>query len=110
MFALGLCIKKKKIVQLFCPIGISHIGNLGGFPWRKPAVKELHSKTFGACAGCFSVSIICPPLTWTVGSLTCAQILTMHAIAYGGVWTHVRESALKVTLGEKSLATWGIGE
>ena len=31
-----------------------------------------------------SVSIIHQTLTWTTGSLTCAQML-MHAIAHGGV-------------------------
>ena len=36
--------------------------------------------------GCFSVSIIHPTLTWTTGSLTCAQML-MLAIAHGGVRT-----------------------
>ena len=51
-------------------------------------------------AGCFSVFIIHRTLTWTTGSLTCAQIL-MHAIAHGGVRTHVRESALKVASGRK---------
>ena len=45
--------------------------------------------------GCFTVSIIHRTLTWTTGSLTCAQML-MHAIAHGVVGTHVRESALKV--------------
>ena len=37
-------------------------------------------------AGCFGVSIIHRTLTWTTGSLTCAQIL-MHAIAHGGIRT-----------------------
>ena len=45
--------------------------------------------------GCFRVSIIDQTLTWTAGSLTCLLML-MHAIAQGSVWTHVRESALKV--------------
>ena len=31
----------------------------------------------------------------------------MHVIAHEGVWTHVRESAGKLTLGEKSLAAPG---
>ena len=31
--------------------------------------------------------------------------MLMQAIAHRGVQTHVRESALKITLGEKSLAT-----
>ena len=51
-------------------------------------------------AGYFSVSIIHRTLTWTTGSLTCAQVL-MHAIAHGGLRTHVRESALKVDSGRK---------
>ena len=51
-------------------------------------------------AGCFSVSIIHPTLTWTTGPLTCAQIL-MHAIAYGRVRTHIKESSLKVNSGRK---------
>ena len=51
-------------------------------------------------AGCFSVSIIHQILTRTTGSLTRAQILK-HAIAHGGVRTHVRESALKVDSGRK---------
>ena len=60
-------------------------------------------------AGCFRVSIIHRTLTWTTGSLTCAQML-MHAIAHGGVRTHVRESALKVDSGriKKSLPRQGI--
>ena len=51
-------------------------------------------------AGCFGVSIIHQTLTWTKGSLTCAQML-MHAIAQGGVRTHVRECALRVDSGKK---------
>ena len=51
-------------------------------------------------AGCFSVSISHRTLTWTTGSLTCAQML-MHAIAHRGVRPHVRESALKVDSGRK---------
>ena len=50
--------------------------------------------------GCFRVSIIHRTPTWTTGSLTCAQML-MHAIAHGGVRTHVRESALKLDSGRK---------
>ena len=46
-------------------------------------------------AGCFSVSIIHRTLTWTTGSLKCAQMLT-HAIAHCGCTDTVRESALKV--------------
>ena len=50
--------------------------------------------------GVFSVSVIHQTLTWTTGSLTCAQML-MHAIAHRGVRTHVRESARKVDSGRK---------
>ena len=57
-------------------------------------------------AGCFSVSIIHRTLTWTTGSLTCAQML-MRAIAHRDIRTHVRESAQKVDSGRKSLATPG---
>ena len=37
-------------------------------------------------AGCFIVSIIHQTLTWTTGSLTCAQVLA-HVIAHVGVRT-----------------------
>ena len=57
-------------------------------------------------AGCFSVSIIHRTLTWTTGSLTCAQML-MRAIAHRDIRTHVRESALKVDSGRKFLAAPG---
>ena len=35
-------------------------------------------------AECFSASMFHRTLTWTTGSLTCAQML-MHAVAHGGV-------------------------
>ena len=60
---------------------------------RLPNLPTVH-------AGCFSVSIIHRTLTWTTGSLTCAQML-IHAIEHGGVRTHVRESVLKVESGRK---------
>ena len=46
------------------------MGNSGCFPRGKPAATE--SRT--VYAGCFSVSIIRWTLTWTTGSLTCAQM------------------------------------
>ena len=52
-------------------------------------------------AGCLSVSINHWTLTWTTGSITCAQML-MHANAHRGVQTHVRECALKVDYGRKN--------
>ena len=66
------------ISQLYCPIGSSPMGNSGAFPgesqmWQSRATQPtVH-------AGCFNVSIIYRTLTWTTGSLTCAQIL-VHAI------------------------------
>ena len=67
-------------------------------------------------AGCFSVSKIHPTLTWTTGSLTCAQMLK-HAIAHGGVRTHVRDSAptddswrkIPRRIGESKLRQWRAG-
>ena len=50
-------------------------------------------------AGCCRVSIIHRTLTWTTGSLTCAQ-MSMHAIAHGGVRAP-KKSALKVDSGKK---------
>ena len=76
------------VLHLYCPNDISPMGNSGCFPWGKPAATTVH-------AGYFSVSIIHQTLTWTTGSLMCAQIL-MHANAHRGVWTHLRKSALKV--------------
>ena len=57
-------------------------------------------------AGSFNVSIIHRTLTWPTGSLTCAQML-MRAIAHEGCTDTVRESALKVDSGRKSLAALG---
>ena len=92
-------------LQPCCPNGISPMGNLGCFPQGKPAVTEFHDPTYGAC-GCFSVSIIHQTPSWSRGSLTCTLML-MRAIAYGGVQTHVRESALKVDSGRIFLAAPG---
>ena len=58
-------------------------------------LRQSHTTQPTVHAGCFSVSIIHRTLTWTTGSLTCAQML-MHVIAHEGVRTHVRESAQKV--------------
>ena len=35
--------------QLYCPNGISLMGNLGCLPWGKPAATELPYPTYGAC-------------------------------------------------------------
>ena len=65
---------------------------------QRKASCDSHSTRPTVYAGCFSVSIIHWPLTWTTGSLTCTQML-MHAVAQRGVW--------KLTLGEKSFAASG---
>ena len=46
-------------------------------------------------AGCFIVSIIHRPLTWTTGSLTCTQIL-MHATDHAGVRTQKVDSGRNI--------------
>ena len=58
--------------------------------------------------GCFGISIIHRTLTWTTGSVTCAQMF-MHAIAHGGVRTYVRESALLKVDSEREIPR-GTGE
>ena len=74
---------------------------LGFLPWEiqvafpgESQLRQSHATKATVHAGCFSVSIIHQTLTWTTGTLTCAEML-MHVIAHVGVWTHVRESALK---------------
>ena len=73
--------------------GISPMGN-SAFS-GKIQLRQSRTTQPTVHARCFSVSIIHRNLTWTTVSLTCAQML-MHAIAYGGVRKHVRESSLKV--------------
>ena len=57
--------------------------------------------------GCFSVFIIHRILTWTTGSLTCAQGI-MHAIAHGEARTHVRVCTENWLLEKK--ITWRTGK
>ena len=57
-------------------------------------------------AGYVCVAIIHRTLTWTPGSLSCAQML-MHAIAHRAVWTPKESLHWKLTLGRKSLAAPG---
>ena len=74
---------------------------MGFLPWeiwvafpRESQLRQNRATQPTVHAGCFSVSIIHQTLTWTTGSLTCAQML-MHVIAYGVVWTHLRQPSLK---------------
>ena len=91
--------KPNFFLQLYCPNGISPMGNLGCFPQGKPAAQSCATQPT-VHAWCFSVSRIHHTLIWTTGSLTCAQML-MHEIAHRGIWTNIRESALKVDCGGK---------
>ena len=58
--------------QLYCPTGISRMGNSCRFPQRKSPVTESRYPTFGACWFFFSVSTIHRTPTWTTRFLTCA--------------------------------------
>ena len=75
-------------------------GKFGFLSQEKASFRKSRTTHPTVHAECFSVSMIYQTLTWTTGSLTCAQTL-MHAIAHGGVQTHVRESALRVDCGRK---------
>ena len=39
----------KILLQLYCPNGISPMGNSGCFPWEKPAMTESRYSTYCAC-------------------------------------------------------------
>ena len=80
---------------------------MGFLPWEirvafsvESRLRQSRANQPTVHAGCFSVSIIHRTLTWTTGSLTCAQML-MHAIAHGGRMDTLRESALKGDSGRK---------
>ena len=87
------------------------IVQMGFPPWKIrvafPGESQLRQSRYPTYCACWVfVSIIHRTLTWTTGSLTCAQML-MHAIAHGGVRTHVREPAVKVDSGRKILCRTG---
>ena len=66
-FSMGVAELLVVVLHLYCPNGISPMGNLGCFPWGKPAV-----------------TIMLPNLRCMLGTkgiLKCAQIL-MHAVAH----------------------------
>ena len=81
--------------------------SMGFLPWenqvafpRESQLQQSHATQRMVHAGYFSLSIIYRTLTWTTGSLTCAQVLT-RGTAHKGVQTYVRESALKMDSGRK---------
>ena len=90
---------------MYCPSGISPMGNLGCFPWGKPAATESHYPTYYAC-WVFS-SVHNPPnsgmdyrifnMRTDVNAWDCTQ---------GCTDTHIRVFT-ESWLGEKSLAVPG---
>ena len=72
-------------LQLYCPTGISPMGNSAFFPGKNQLQQSRVTKPT-VHAWCFSVYIIHRILTWTTASLTRTQML-MHAIAHGSVRT-----------------------
>ena len=92
-------------LQLYWPTGISPIGNSGCFP-RESQLRQSGATKPSLHAECFSVSIISRTLTWTTGSLTCAQ-MWMHTIAHGDVRTPQESLHWKLSLRQKSLAAPG---
>ena len=64
---------KKNFLQLYCPNGISPMRNSGAF-FGESQMRQSRATQPRVHAGCFSVSIIHRTLTWTTGSLTCAQL------------------------------------
>ena len=75
------------------------MGNSGHIPPGKANCNSRATKTT-MLAECLSVSISHQILTWTMGFLTCAQML-MRAVAHEGCRDTYRESALKVDSGRK---------
>ena len=87
------------ILQLYCPIGISPMGNLACFPGESQ-LRQSRATHPMRMLGVLVFPKSTELLTRTTGSLTCTQML-MHAISHRGVRTHVRESALKVDFARK---------
>ena len=91
------------LLLLFIPIlslwDFSH-GKIGLLSLGKASCDRVALPKLRCMLGVLSVPIIHRTPSWTTGFLTCAQML-IHAIAHGGVRTHVKESALKVDSGRK---------
>ena len=83
------------ILHLYCPSGISPMGNSGCFPRGEPSATESRYRST-VHAGCFSVSIIYHTLTWTTGSSTCPHNDVNACDCARGCTDTVRESAPKV--------------
>ena len=100
---LAVVVFVKNVISSFCNSGLfgffwvffftivlshwnfSH-GKFGFLSQEKASFRKSRTTHPTVHAECFSVSMIYQTLTWTTGSLTCAQTL-MHAIAHGDVRT-----------------------
>ena len=92
--------------QLYCPNGISPMGNLGCFPQGKPAATELCYPTYCACwvLYCFH-----NPSNSDMDYRVSNVYIDVNAYdCTWGLWTHVRESALKVDWEQNPIPHWGI--
>ena len=74
------------------------MGNSGCLPQGKPAETESRYQ-LTVHAGCFSVPKNHRTLTWTMGSLTCAQMYRMRF--HTGVYGHRKRVCIESGLGEK---------
>ena len=72
-----------KLRKYFDPIFVKDSGRTS-LPCATTIIKLIIFVAYGACWVC--VAIIHRTLTWTTGSLSCAQML-MHAITHRGVGT-----------------------
>ena len=83
--------KRERVKIVFtivlCHWDFSHGKKKGRFPRQKASCDRVALPNLRCMLGVFSVSIIHRNLTWTTGSLTCAQML-MHAVTHGSVRTH----------------------
>ena len=71
------------VSQLYCPMGISPIGNSGCFSFGSQQ-QQSHATQPTVYAGCFSVFIIHQTPTSTTESLTCTHL--MHTVVHEGAW------------------------
>ena len=93
--------KTEKVLQHSAsPSLVGCLGTRYAFPGRYSSRKDPF---LSVCAVLSCVQT----MVWLPEFLTCTQML-MHAIAHGGCTDTVRESALKVDTGKKSLAARGL--
>ena len=83
--ALFVNLTVKKNDTCIVPLGFLPWENVVAFPGASQ-LRQSRATQPRVHAECCSVSLIHRILTWTTGSLTCAQML-MHVTAHRGVWT-----------------------